>query len=197
MKTLDCRDMACPKPVNLVQKTLEAYQDYQSLHVIVNSEMSCENILTFAQNKGYFVRTEHQGNSIINITIAKDFLCDIDANKTQERAVTNSAIVLSHDGIGQGIHAKKLMYEFLETLPNQVNLPAKLILINQGVKLACQNNQSKETQLLEKIRSNGVRIYAIVNSLKELELQEKCKYATKMTIYEFQETLLTHQVSTL
>jgi TusA-related sulfurtransferase len=197
MKTLDCRDMACPKPVNLVQKTLEAYPNYQALHVIVNSEMSSENILTYAQNRGYFVRTEYQSNSIICITITKDFLCDIDANKVQEQTITNSAIILSCDGIGQGIHAKKLMHEFLEILPSQTQLPAKLILINQGVKLACQNSTSKETQLLEKISSCGIRIYAIISSLKELELQEKCKYAKKMTIYEFQETLLSHHVSTI
>lgn len=55
MKTLDCRDMACPKPVNLVQQTLEAYPNHQALHVIVNTEMSCENILIYAQNRGYFV----------------------------------------------------------------------------------------------------------------------------------------------
>jgi len=197
MKTLDCRDMACPKPVHLVQQTLEACPDYQTLHVIVNSEMSCENILTFAQNKGYFVRTEHQGSSIIRITIAKDFLCDIDANKVQDKSITNAAIVLTNDAIGQSIAAKKLMYEFLENLPNQANLPAKLILINQGVKLACHNSNSKETLLLESISSCGIRIYAIINSLKELELQDKCKYAKKMTIYEFQETLLTHHVSTI
>lgn len=197
MKTLDCRDMACPKPVNLVQQTMEAYPNHQILHVIVNSEMSCENILIFAQNKGYFVRTEYQGSSIIRVTIAKDFLCDIDANKTQEQTITDAAIVISDEGLGKGIHAKKLMYEFLETLPKQTQLPAKLILINQGVKLACQDKQAKETLLLENIRASGVRIYAIINSLKEFELQEKCKYAKKMTIFEFQEALLTLHVSTI
>lgn len=195
MKTLDCRDMACPKPVNLVQQTLEAYPNHQALHVIVNTEMSCENILIYAQNRGYFVRTEHQANSIIGITIAKDFLCDIEASSKQEQSITDSAIIISTDKIGEGIHAKKLMYEFLETLPRQSQLPSKVILINQGVKLACSSSDAKETLFLEKIRLCGIQIYAVINSLKEFEIQEKCKYAKNMTIFEFQETLLSHQTS--
>ncbi|MDN5377576.1 MAG: Sulfurtransferase TusA, partial [Sulfurospirillum sp.] len=53
MRTIDCRDMPVPKPVVLAKSTLEELPQNSAVIFIVNCDMSEENILTYAQSKGY------------------------------------------------------------------------------------------------------------------------------------------------
>ena len=197
MRTLDCRDMPCPKPVVLVQKTLEELPDDAALTVIVNSDMSCDNVITFAQNRGYFIRTEHRGGSLSFITIAKEFHCDIDKHITKDKEIANRAIILTNDTIGKGIHGRILMQEFLDSLLSQKILPAKLILINQAVRLACLEDDTPVAKTLRLIEEKGVKICSILSSLKEFELQKKHHIGSTISMFELQETMLNFDTSTL
>lgn len=197
MRTLDCRDMPCPKPVVLVQKTLEELPEDAAITVIVNSDMSCDNVVTFAQNKGFFVRTEHKGSSLSFITIAKEFVCDINKHITQEKEITNRAIILTHDTIGTGIHGRILMQEFLDSLLSQKVLPAKLILLNQAVRLACLEVNSPTSKTLHLIEEKGVKIFSVLSSLKEFELHKKHHIGKTISMFELQETMLNSTTSTL
>lgn len=197
MRTLDCRDMPCPKPVVLVQKTIEELPEDAAITVIVNSEMSCDNVVTFAQNKGFFVKTEHRGASLSFITIAKEFLCDIDKHITREKEITNKAIILTHDTIGTGIHGRILMQEFLDSMLSQKMLPSKLILINQAVKLACLDADTPTAKTMHLIEERGVKICSVLSSLKEFELHKKHHIGKTISMFELQETMLNYTTSTL
>ena len=61
MKTLDCRGMACPRPVLETKKALAA-AGAEGVQVLVDNPGSRENVRRFAESQGYGVEiTEEKG----------------------------------------------------------------------------------------------------------------------------------------
>jgi len=140
MRTIDCRDMPVPKPVVLTKSTLEELPENCAVTIIVNCDMSEDNILTYAQNKGYFVKREQKRAGIF-ITISKNFSCDIEEHHNKDKQIETRALIITSDCIGRGLHGDRLMQEFLDSILFQKTLPSKIIFMNRGVKLTCGNPQ--------------------------------------------------------
>ena len=196
MKTIDCRDMPVPKPVILTKSTLEELREDSTITVIVNCEMSEDNILTYAQNKGYFVKREQKRAGIF-ITIAKNFSCDIDNHYKKKNPIESRAIILTSDCIGRGIHGNKLMQEFLDSIPYQKTLPSKLIFLNKAVKLTCGNPESDSIKTLKNIEEKGVNILVNLASLEELDLHKNHQIGQFVSMFELVETMINYNTSTL
>lgn len=52
MKIIDCRGLACPKPVILTKKELEAITEGE-IEVVVDNTAAKENVSRFAKNKDF------------------------------------------------------------------------------------------------------------------------------------------------
>lgn len=196
MRTIDCRDMPVPKPVVLAKSTLEELPQNSAVIFIVNCDMSEENILTYAQSKGYFVRKE-QKNAGTFITIAKSFFCEINEEKAEKKYIQDRALLITNDCIGRGLHGDELMQEFLESLLLQKTLPSKIIFLNQGVKLTCtlQNNQIIQT--IRQIEEKGVKIYVSLKSLSDYQFFEKNCIGESISMFELAEILINCNTSTI
>lgn len=183
MRTIDCRDMPVPKPVVLAKSTLDELPDDSIVTIIVNCDMSEDNILAYAQNKGYFVKSELK-NAGVFITIAKSNSCNIAKFQNENKQIESRAIIVSSDCIGRGIYGDTLMQEFLDSILVQKILPSKLIFINKGAKLTCADLQSTTLKTLKKIEDKGVNIFVNLSSLEELELQKSHKIAVRFSLFD-------------
>ncbi|HIP45239.1 MAG TPA: sulfurtransferase-like selenium metabolism protein YedF [Sulfurospirillum arcachonense] len=196
MRTIDCRDMPVPKPVVLTKSTLEELPENSAVTIIVNCDMSEDNILTYAQNKGYFVRREQKRAGIF-ITISKNFSCDIDEHHKSDKQIETKALIITSDCIGRGLHGDRLMQEFLDSILFQKTLPSKIIFMNRGVKLTCGNPQDLSIKTLRKIEEKGVNIVVSLRSLEELDLHKKHQIGSQITMFELAEIMINYQTSTL
>jgi len=196
MRTIDCRDMPVPKPVVLTKSTLDELADDSAVTIIVNCDMSEENILTYAQNKGYFVKSELR-NAGVFITIAKSNSCNIKKYQNEKKQIESRAIIVSSDCIGRGIYGDTLMQEFLDSILVQKILPSKLIFINKGAKLTCGDPQNTTLKTLKKIEDKGINILVSLSSLEELDLQKSHKIGKKISMFDLVETMINQSTSTI
>lgn len=196
MQTIDCRDMPVPKPVVLAQNTLEEIQDDDAVTFIVNCDISEDNILTFAQNKGYFVRKETKRAGVF-ITISKNFACDITQRHSEDNTLYNKTFLITSDCIGKGLYGDALMQEFLDSLLLQKKLPNKIIFLNQGARLTCLNKDSTMHKTLFKLQNRGIEILVNLNSLEDLELQKEHKIGKSISMSELSELMINTTTSTL
>lgn len=196
MRTIDCRDMPVPKPVVLTKSTLEELPENSTVTIITNCDMSEDNILTYAQNKGYFVKREQKRAGIF-ITISKSFSCDIKESPKKEKRIKKRVLIITSDCIGRGLHGDALMQEFLDSILFQKSLPLKMIFINTGVKLTCGNSQDISIETLRKIEKKGVNILVSLSSLEELALHKKHQIGKQISMFELAEIMISEKTSTL
>lgn len=196
MRTIDCRDMPVPKPVVLAKSTLEELPHDCAVVFIVNCDMSEENILTYAQSKGYFVKKEYKRAGSF-ITISKSFTCEIDFEKGRERKIQDKALIITNDCIGNSLHGDELMQELLEALLLQKSLPSKMVFLNQAVKLTCSSENNQNLQTIKKIEEKGVKIYVSLKSLRDYQIFEKNCIGEPLSMFELAEMLSSHATSTI
>jgi len=196
MKTIDCRDMPVPKPVVLTKKTLEELPEDSTITIIVNCDISEDNILTYAQNKGYFIKSELK-NAGVFITISKSNYCDIEKYKKEKKKIESKAIIITSDCIGEGLYGDVLMQEFLDSILVQKKLPSKIIFINNGVRLTCESSKNTTLKTLQKIEDKGIILLVNLSSLQELELKNKHRIGKQISMFELAEAMINQNTSTI
>jgi selenium metabolism protein YedF len=189
MKTIDCRGLACPQPVMVTKKALDGPEG-QEILVLVDNPAARENVSRFAGSQGYQVNvTDEKGHFAINIRKGEN------AGKRDEPSVPKAAIqgelvfFIDSDSMGKGSEelGSILMRAFLHTLGEAEVKPQKLILVNSGVKLACEGSPALED--LRLINSQGVEILACGTCLNYFELKDKLKAGRISNMYEILSTL--------
>ena len=61
MNTVDARGLSCPMPVVMVQNEVKKNAPAE-FEVLLDSEVSVENVTRFAKNNGYEVKAEENGD---------------------------------------------------------------------------------------------------------------------------------------
>jgi selenium metabolism protein YedF len=184
MKKIDCRGLACPQPVMETKKALDSSEGQEVL-VLVDDATARENVSRFAGSQGYQIEvTDEKGYSAIRIR--KGEL----AGKKEESSVPKAAIqgdlvfFIDSDSLGRGSEELGgiLMRAFLHTLGEAEVKPQKMILVNSGVKLACEGSPALED--LQTVASQGVEILACGTCLNYFELKEKLRAGRISNMYE-------------
>jgi len=184
MKKIDCRGLACPQPVMETKKALDSSEGQEVL-VLVDDATARENVSRFAGSQGYQIEvTDEKGYSALRIR--KGEL----AGKKEESSVPKAAIqgdlvfFIDSDSLGKGSEELGgiLMRAFLHTLGEAEVKPQKMILVNSGVKLACEGSPALED--LQTAASQGVEILACGTCLNYFELKEKLRTGRISNMYE-------------
>ena len=68
MKLVDARGCACPEPVMMTREAM--YEDASGVEVLVDNTCAVENITRFANNFGYAVVTQQEGEDT-RLTLTK------------------------------------------------------------------------------------------------------------------------------
>ncbi|BDU78769.1 sulfurtransferase-like selenium metabolism protein YedF [Mesoterricola sediminis] len=177
-ETLDTRGLACPQPVILVRKAL-AERGRVPLEVLADAGAARENLLKFAAwaQVGAEV-TEEDGWVRIRLTPAG---APGEAPAPAPAPSAGGATVLvASDAVGQGDETlgRLLMRGFLYTLTEAELPPARVILMNAGVKLAVDGSESLAS--LRRLEELGVEVLACGTCLDFYKLTPAVGRVTNM-----------------
>ena len=190
-KRIDCRGLACPQPVLETRKALD---DAEELLVLVDNPTSRENVKRFAESQGHKVSVaEEKGVFTLKIEKQKGGKkpspepaqsIDIQCPSSLELVV-----FIESDSMGRGSEelGRILMQSFLQTLEQSDVRPKKVILINNGVKLACQGSEVLED--LQELSAKGAEILACGTCLDFLGLKDKLLLGKPTNMYEIMQSM--------
>jgi len=184
MKKIDCRGLACPQPVMETKKALDRSEGQEVL-VLVDNPAARENVSRFAGGQGYQIDvTDEKGYSAIRIRKGEW------AGKKEESSVPKAAsqgdlvFFIDSDSLGRGSEelGNVLIRALLHTLGEAEVKPQKMVLVNSGVRLACEGSPALED--LQTLASQGVEILACGTCLNYFELKEKLRAGRISNMYE-------------
>ena len=189
MKILDCRGLSCPQPVLETKKALAAAGP-EEVEVLVDNPGSKENVRRFAESQGYGVHIAEE-KGVFTLRLQKSGAAKKEPVPEEKKAVGGAkrVVFLESDSIGRGSEelGKILMRSFLHTLGEGEFIPAQIILVNSGVKLACEGSEVLED--LRGLSRGGVEILACGTCLDYFGLKSKLQAGRISNMYEIVSSL--------
>ncbi|WP_273265242.1 sulfurtransferase-like selenium metabolism protein YedF [Flexistipes sinusarabici] len=166
---VDARGKECPKPVVMTKKALDSLEE-GIVTVLLDSEISRDNVLKFAQSQGFSANVSEK-NGEFTIEIAKGFTCSIPAaNQSGRTGGTKVVLYVGSESIGSGDCdlGKKLMDNFIKNVENMDYLPKTIIFVNSGVFLTTTNDET--IKALQQLK--GVNILSCGTCLEYFNLED-------------------------
>lgn len=186
MKIVDARGETCPVPVIILKRALQETKN-ENIKVIVDNELSCQNIEKMLTEKGLkFHSYRDNADYVAEVDIAES-----DPYGSAEAKILEDVIVLSSSTMGRGddVLGATLMKNFLYALTESDELPSLMLLYNSGVKLASENPDTIAD--LKKLESRGVKVMACGLCLNYFGLTDKLQAGSVTNMYTIVQTKLT------
>ncbi|RII25061.1 MAG: sulfurtransferase-like selenium metabolism protein YedF [Geobacter sp.] len=186
MKTIDCRNMACPLPVVTVRRAL-AEAPGETLQVLLDDGAPRENVARFAANRGFAV-TETSVKDGVALVITGDAAPVTAGSGT---AVGPTVMLIASDRLGDGPEelGRLLMKNFIITLLELERLPDRILFVNSGVLLATDGSEVVEA--LEKLGDRGIEILSCGICLDYFHRRNKLRAGEVTNMFSIAESLLT------
>lgn len=183
-RIVDARGLACPQPVVNTKKALEEIKE-GTLVTIVDNEVAKDNVMKFVQSQGLRAEVEERGTDYY-IRISRGEITDL---PKQVSPVLDQVLLISSATLGRGDDelGRLLMQSFLATLAQADSLPKKILLINGGVKLACEGSPVLASLLA--LEQKGVEIASCGTCLDFYRLKEKLCVGSVTNMYSIVEAL--------
>jgi selenium metabolism protein YedF len=189
MKNLDCRGMSCPQPVLETKKAMAA-AGAEGVQVLVDNPGSKENVKRFAESQGYGVHiTEEKGVFTLRLQKAGGAKGEPVPEDKKIPGETQMVVFIESDSIGRGSEelGRILMRSFLHTLGEAEFKPARMIMVNSGVKLACEGSPVLED--LQQLSRQGTDILSCGTCLDFFSLKAKLEVGRISNMYEILSSL--------
>lgn len=196
MKEIDARGLACPAPVLQTKATLQEGRPRQ-VKVVLDNAASQQNVQRFLESQGFQTTLEQIGDDYLVLgTSDSEALSRAEVSKAEvSKAEASDAEVsdaevaeapLSGDGEGEKIMVmcatdrmghgddelgRKLMVNYLRTLGEMGPELWRLILVNNGVKLAIDGSEVLED--LKGYEAGGLKILVCGTCLDHFKLLER------------------------
>jgi selenium metabolism protein YedF len=171
------------------KKVLDRSPD-EEITVLVDNLTSRENVSRFAASRGYQVRVKEERDHTA-IAIRRGAGGKEEEKPAPKIAPTGGDWVLFIDSetLGRGSEelGGVLMRAFLHTLGEAASKPRKVLLVNGGVKLACEGSPALED--LQTLASGGVEILACGTCLNYFGLKERLGAGRVSNMFEILEAL--------
>ena len=187
MKIIDCRNLACPAPVIMVKKALEAAGE-EAVQALVDPGAPRENVTRFAVSRGYCVdETAVEGGYSLAITAGGKHDREGAAG---EPARGRAVILVGSDRLGDGPEelGRLLMKNFIITLLDLDAAPERILFVNSGVFLTTEGSEALEA--LEQLGNRGVEILSCGACLDFFQRKEKLRAGTVTTMFTIAESLM-------
>lgn len=175
IKELNCLGQACPAPVMKVRDILAA-ENPASIAVIVDNEAARENVSRFLTYQGFQVTVEAMGDNFKVTGRGRDAACEV-MNKIELAGLDGSGkkilVVIGTDRLGHGDDTlgAGLLLNFLKTLKEMGPDLWRLVMVNNGVKLAVEGAES--LPVLQELAGTGVSILVCGTCLNHFNLLDK------------------------
>ena len=189
MKTVDCRGMSCPQPVLETKKAL-AMARAEEVQVLVDNPGSKENVRRFAESQGYGVNiTEEKGAFTLRLQKGEGAEKAPIPEEKMTMGNANLVVFIESDSIGRGSEelGRILMRSFLHTLAEAEYKPAKIIMVNSGVKLTCEGSEVIED--MRHLSRQGAEILSCGTCLDYFGFKTKLQVGRISNMYEILSSL--------
>ena len=185
MKTIDCRNMACPMPVVTVKKALEESPG-EDLKVLLDDGAPRENVARFAVNRGF---------DIEEIPLDNGYAILISGNTGETLAIKkdksgDTVMLVASDRLGDGPEelGRLLMKNFIATLVEVAEAPDRMLFVNSAVLLTTEGSEVLEA--LEKLGNKGVEIASCGICLDFFNRREKLRAGSITNMFTIAESML-------
>lgn len=178
-KTVDCRGLACPKPVIMTKKELETITDGE-IEVIVDNEVARENVSKFLKSQGLEPNIEEK-EGLFYISTQKKAGCGCQVIDFDEK--TRPVILVTSEflGVGDDKLGAILMKSYMYALTESDIKPKTMLFMNGGVKLTTEGSDVLES--LKTLESQGVEIMSCGTCLDFYGLKEKLAVGQVTNMY--------------
>ena len=171
---LDCRGLACPAPV-LQTKNVIDREHPDLVEVKVDNDAAGENVSRFLNSQGFHVTVVKQGSDI-RITARKEGNAASESvSAAPEKSLGHKKIMvmIAADRVGRGDDelGLKLMASFLKTLKEMGPELWRLVLLNNGVKMAVEGSEFLTS--LQELKDQGVDIFVCGTCLNHFGLMDR------------------------
>jgi len=181
--------MSCPQPVLETKKALEK-SGPEGVLVLVDNPGSKENVRRFGESQGYQVDiTEEKGAFRLRLKKAGAAKKEPMPEVKKVTGEIDLVVFIESDSIGRGSEelGRILMRSFLHTLGEGEIKPAKIIMVNSGVKLACEGSEVLED--LHHLSRQGTDILSCGTCLDYFGLKTKLQVGRISNMYEILSSL--------
>lgn len=182
---LDLRGLDCPEPVIRTKKELDK-ANVNEVTSVVDNEVARENLRKLGESLNCKVVAKEVGSDF-EVTITKDG----EAHSTDGKGTFingDSVILFKQNFFGSDKELGKILIKsFIYTVLESGNLPDKMLFVNEGVKLVCEEGDILED--LKKLESNGVKVAACGLCLDFFKLKESVKVGTITNMYDIYTTV--------
>jgi selenium metabolism protein YedF len=191
---VDARGLRCPQPLMLTKKALEGLDAGETLRVLIDNEISRDNLIRFLQDHGMTPRiSADEGVYTLDLekAAATSSLGDAAAYCTPEMPVGGPVVVLNHHGMGSGSEdlGKILLQACVNTLKEVPPLPSAILCYNAGVFAAIEG--APTVPALAELEKQGVSLLVCGTCVDYYELKGKIAVGTISNMYDILRQLST------
>ena len=159
MTTIDCTGQSCPAPVIATKQALERTPN--GVCITVDLGAPHENVIRFAHNRGYQV-VEQLASDRVTLIISREgsIVAPTPPPVSSGSIGGNRVLLITSDTLGSGdpVLGSLLMKNFLTTLLETDQRPARILMLNSGVLLAVTDAETVEA--LVRLEQLGVELFA-------------------------------------
>lgn len=192
-RKIDAIGKACPMPVILAKKEIEA--NHRSFVITVDNEIAVENLKKLATKMEYFIAIKEQNECFaVSFNTSKDAaLTEVQEFRitTKDKPTNNRSwvVFMGKEIIGAGDDQLGILLAemFFYTLSQADEVPESILLMNAGVKLATINKRVIEH--LKVLDERGVNILICGTCLDYFGLIEELAIGEISNMYEITEKM--------
>lgn len=182
MFKIDAIGQACPKPVLMTKAAVSSGE--AEIETLVDNDISVSNLERFANSAGYnFSVSENAG--IFAVTLIRDE----NAATPVATALDTLAVFVTENRLGsaQNELGTNLIRMYFYTLTQMDKAPTVVALMNEGVALACTDEQT--VSHLQMLISMGTRVMVCGTCLNFYNLKDSLACGTISNMYEILEAV--------
>jgi len=185
VKTIDCRNMACPMPVVTVKRAL-AEAAGEPLEVLLDEGAPRENVSRFATNRGFLVQERVTERGLVLLISGNPLTADQATAKREGATV----ILIGSDRMGDGPEelGRLLLRNFIITLLDLAAPPDWLLFVNSGVLLTTEGSEVLEA--LEKLGNRGTEVLSCGICLDYFQRKDKLRAGAVTNMFTIAESML-------
>jgi selenium metabolism protein YedF len=190
---VDARGKLCPAPLIMTKKALGEIAKGDSLRVLIDNEVSKNNVERFLSDNG-FVSTCVAAGALFTLAVAKtksdlvrtdaESYCEIPARPPNGRVILISGETM---GSGSDELGAILMKAFINTIREVTPLPSNIIFYNSGVLLAVEG--SGLVLSLKELEARGVSILVCGTCVNYYGKADRVRVGVISNMYTILETL--------
>jgi selenium metabolism protein YedF len=183
--------MLCPKPLIMVKAAMEKMQIGQSLTVLLDNQIACDNVIRFLQDH-QAVPQRQQRDGIYVLTAVKSAI-EPTAPAEMWCAPTGQThrpvVVIGCDRMGHGSDelGRILIQAAVNTLEQMRPVPSAVIFYNAGIHLTCEG--SPVLDALAALERQGVKLLVCGTCLEYFNRRSDRKAGVVSNMYDILLTL--------